>query len=73
MKIRCSFCFKRTDEVTTMIESKPIRVSGLHQLNICDECVELCCNLLNWKITKSTESSEPVKLIAGLPWGKATL
>ena len=42
-EIRCSFCGKRQDQVQRII-------SGLDNAGICNECVELCINILEWEI-----------------------
>ena len=40
MRLRCSFCGKTQDQVDKLI-------SGMNDTFICDECVELCAELVN--------------------------
>ena len=40
MRLRCSFCGKTQDQVDKLI-------SGMNDTFICDECVELCMELVN--------------------------
>ena len=49
-KIRCSFCGKTQDQVRKMIAG-----SGNHNVFICDECIELCSEILEEELGKQEE------------------
>lgn len=40
---RCGFCGKARTEVRVMIQGQP---TGLLAAYICDECVDVCCNVV---------------------------
>ena len=50
--IRCDFCGKRQDQVQRII-------SGLDNAGICNECVELCVNILEWEIVDPYVAKAP--------------
>ncbi|GAA3244710.1 ClpX C4-type zinc finger protein [Nonomuraea helvata] len=51
-KIRCSFCHKKSAEVTKMVAGP-----GVH---ICDECIGLCNDILEGEKLSSTEPRLPM-------------
>ena len=48
--IRCSFCGRTQDQVRKMIAG-----SGNHNVFICDECIELCSEILEEELGKQEE------------------
>ncbi|MDD4520340.1 MAG: ATP-dependent protease ATP-binding subunit ClpX, partial [Alphaproteobacteria bacterium] len=62
--LRCSFCNKSQDEVKKLIAGFPIVLPDGEEKSvfICDECVELCSDILNEKLAKNTSLSEEDKL-----------
>lgn len=46
--IHCSFCSKSQHEVRKI-------VAGPGPVFICDECVELCCDICGWKIIRAAD------------------
>lgn len=45
IKLWCGFCLRSEDQVESLIAGK----SG----NICNECVEVCCNILSERIERN--------------------
>ena len=53
--IRCSFCGRTQDQVRKMIAG-----SGNHNVFICDECIELCSEILEEELGKQEEEEVEV-------------
>ena len=59
-KIRCSFCGKNQDQVRKMI-------AGTNGVYICDECIELCSEILEEELGNEEE------VLNLMPWAGPTM
>ena len=57
-RVRCSFCGKTQDQVRKLI-------AGSKNVFICDECIELCGEILAEELEEE-EEKEPVSPLAGI-------
>ena len=57
-RVRCSFCGKTQDQVRKLI-------AGSNNVFICDECIELCGEILAEELEEE-EEKEPVSPLAGI-------
>ena len=57
-RVRCSFCGKTQDQVRKLI-------AGSKNVFICDECIELCGEILAEELEEE-EEKEPVSQLAGI-------
>ena len=56
-KIRCSFCGKTQDQVKKLI-------AGSNNVYICDECIDLCAEILEVGVMKENEPLPSVRALA---------
>ena len=54
-RIRCSFCGKTEDQVRKMI-------SGPNGVYICDECIEICSEIVDEELGQETEETEDTEI-----------
>lgn len=58
-RVRCSFCGKTQDQVRKLI-------AGSNNVFICDECIELCGEILAEELEENEEEVETVSPLAGI-------
>lgn len=59
-RVRCSFCGKTQDQVRKLI-------AGSNNVFICDECIELCGEILAEELEEEeNQVEEPVSPLAGI-------
>ena len=55
-KIRCSFCGKTQDQVRKLI-------AGNNNVFICDECIDLCSEILEEELPEEEHAAEELRMI----------
>ena len=55
-KLRCSFCNKTQDQVRKLI-------AGPNGAYICDECVDICSEIIGDELEETTEESHEINLL----------